>query len=151
MKKISIDTVISWGPCYTRDKILKISDGREHMTALEICDLNWVSTGDKLWLLLRPEIIPDTQLHILACHWAEQALLHERKAGREPDERSFRAIEVKRKWIDGLASVEELAAASDAARDAARAAASDAARDAARDAELQGVRAMLVWLEEHNV
>ena len=74
-------------------------------------------------------------LHEFACWCAEQALKAERKAGREPDPRSWKAIKVKRQWMKGKATIEELdaagAAAWDAAGDAARAAAGAAAWDAA--------------------
>lgn len=83
-------------------------------------------------------------LHTFACNEAELALERERKAGREPDERSWKAIKVKRQWMAGKATDKELAAACDAAwdawvtaRTAARAAAWAASRDAwfaARDA-----------------
>jgi len=47
-------------------------------------------------------------LHEAACHWAEQALRGERKAGREPDPASWEAVRVKRAWLRGQASDEEL-------------------------------------------
>jgi hypothetical protein len=77
-------------------------------------------------------------LHEFGCWYAELALL---QAGHDPDPRSWNAIKVKRKWIKGEATDEELDAARDAAWDAeweASAAASDvalaAASAAARDA-----------------
>ncbi len=72
-------------------------------------------------------------LHEFACWCAEQALLREREAGREPDKRSWTAIGVKRRWLKGEATDEELHAASAAAWAAAWAAARDAV-SAARDA-----------------
>jgi hypothetical protein len=85
-------------------------------------------------------------LHLFACQCAEKAL----KDAKVTDERCWKAIKVKRQWLKGKASDEELAAARAAAwaaaraasrdaswvaaRDAAWAAAWDAARDAARDA-----------------
>jgi hypothetical protein len=132
MLKITVDMIMSWAPCdeYSRSRVQKLGSGREGLTPLEICDLD-IPAEDRLWVLLRPEIIPETQLHILACHRAEQALLNERKLGHEPDKRSWKAIEVKRAWIEGNASDEDLDAARAAAWDAARAAARDAARAAA--------------------
>jgi hypothetical protein len=50
-------------------------------------------------------------LHKFACQNAEQALLREREAGREPDKQSWAAIEAKRKWLEGKATDEELIAA----------------------------------------
>src|SRR5690606_39639064 len=69
-------------------------------------------------------------LHEFGLWCAEQALQRERAAGREPDPRSWKALEVKRRWLAGDAGDDELAAARAAARDAAW----DTARDAARDA-----------------
>ena len=52
-------------------------------------------------------------LHEFAIWCAEQAL----SKIDNPDPRSLRALEVKRAWLDGKATNEELAAAEDAARD----------------------------------
>ena len=62
-------------------------------------------------------------LHLFAIWCAEQAL----SLVDEPDARSIEALRVKRLWMDGKATDEELAAAWDAAADAAW----DAARDRA--------------------
>jgi hypothetical protein len=86
-----------------------------------------------------------TVLHEFACWCAEIALQAERAAGREPDPRSWAAIEAKRAWLRGEIDDQALAAARAVAwaaawvaagnardaRAAARAAASAAARDAA--------------------
>src|SRR5690606_5004549 len=70
-------------------------------------------------------------LHEFGLWCAEQALQRERAAGREPDPRSWKALEVKRRWLAGDAGDDELAAARAAARDAAWDAAVAPARDAA--------------------
>jgi hypothetical protein len=72
-------------------------------------------------------------LHEFACWCAEQALLREREAGREPNPRSWAAIEVKRKWLKGEANDDRLDVAWAEAWDAVWPAARDATR-AARDA-----------------
>ena len=69
-----------------------------------------------LWHL--PAEVGQGILHEFACWCAEQALKAELNAGREPDPRSWQAIETKRKWVRGEATDQELAAARDAARDA---------------------------------
>ncbi len=74
-------------------------------------------------------------LHEFACWCVEQALLRERELGREPDRRSWDAIEVKRKWMNGEATDEELEMARIAAYDAERET-SYAARAVARFAAL---------------
>jgi hypothetical protein len=61
-------------------------------------------------------------LHEFACWCAEEALLRERAAGREPDKRSWAAIETKRKWLKGEATDEELVTVGLEAWDAARSA-----------------------------
>ena len=78
-------------------------------------------------------------LHEFACWCAERALLRERDAGREPDPRSWDAVEAKRAWLRGEIDDKALAAAAAAAwatAAAARAAvyAAAAAVDAAVDA-----------------
>lgn len=50
-------------------------------------------------------------LHEFAVWCAERALQAERKAGREPDARSWEALAVKRRWLDGQATDKQLHAA----------------------------------------
>ena len=69
-------------------------------------------------------------LHEFACDIAEKAL----KRANVTDKRSWNAIKVKRLWLDGKATDEELSAAYSAAYSAARYAAGYAARYAARSA-----------------
>jgi hypothetical protein len=73
------------------------------------------------------------ELRLFACDCAERALIRERDAGREPDPRSWAAIEVSRRYADGQATDDELAAAR------------DAAWAAARDAERAWQRERLTW------
>ena len=96
--------------------------------------------GDKFAASLRTHLAKADAtmvLHEFACWCAERALKAERKAEREPHPASRKAIKVKRQWMKGKATDEEL----DAARDAARAAARGASRDAARDAAWDAARA----------
>ena len=71
-------------------------------------------------------------LRLWACECAERALLTQRGAGREPDPRSWRAIEVARAYTMDAASIEDLVAARSAASSAAWSAAWLAASSAAR-------------------
>ena len=73
----------------------------------------------------------DLVLHEFACEVAECALM----IGQVEDERSWNAIAVKREWMAGRATNEQLVAAKDAAWDAARGAKA-AAWDAARGARV---------------
>jgi hypothetical protein len=67
---------------------------------------------------------------------AERALLREREAGREPDKRSWKAIDVIRLFADGKATLRQMDAAANAAYNAASAAysAADSAASAAYNA-----------------
>ena len=62
----------------------------------------------------------DTTARLFAADCAEAALLGGRACGREPDPRSWAAVDVARRFARGEATRAELTAASDAARDAAR-------------------------------
>jgi len=98
-------------------------------------------------------------LHEFACWCAERVLRRERKAGREPDDRSWNAIKTKRAWLDGKATDDELnaawvaawaaAAAADAARAAAAAEDRDAAKVAARNAQNAKLESLLTKLLEN--
>ena len=92
-------------------------------------------------------------LHELAIWCAEDALEKERRAGREPDRRSVEVLAVKRRWLDGQATNEELSSARDAAwcavqearvatREAVWVAAQDAAWSATRETALVAARAV---------
>ena len=70
-------------------------------------------------------------LHEFACWCADEALYAERGAGREPDPRSWAAVEAKRAWLKGEIGSDALDAASAAASAAAWAAAWAAAMAAA--------------------
>jgi hypothetical protein len=56
-------------------------------------------------------------LHEVALRSAEQVLLREREAGREPDPSIWKGIEVLRRWVKGEATDEELAAAREAEKE----------------------------------
>jgi hypothetical protein len=96
-----------------------------------------VDAADK-WVTCRVRLVErldrwdDRTARLFAADCAEAVLLGERASGREPDERSWNAVAVARRFAIGDASAADLVAARDAAR-AARDAAG-AARDAARDA-----------------
>ena len=75
-------------------------------------------------------------LHLFAIDCAERAL----KDVHVTDERSWNALKVKRRWLDKLATDQDLAAAWGAARDAAWAAARDAAWYAAMAAAMAAAR-----------
>jgi hypothetical protein len=154
-KVVTLEQVLSLNLYYSKEKLLEISEGKTELTIGEIIDLRFVSAENKLWLLLREEIIPARTLHEFALWCAETALTRTKVT----DERSWNALKVKRLWLDGKATDEELDAAMVAARDAAgvaappypaykvaaRAAAWSAARDTTKAAAKSAARDA-IWL-----
>lgn len=147
MKTITYEDFVSFKPCWLiyaeeRDKhaeqLARYRKMRDEWSAIDILRLDEVDAEDRLWLVLREELIDAPILHEFACRCADRAIA---RIGK-PDSRSVAAIEAKRKWLRGEISDDELDAAWDAAlaaakyaaRAAARAAAMAAARAAARDA-----------------
>ena len=143
--KIGIDEIMSFGPCeeYTKERITetwKRNKIRKYITLDQALNLD-IPAEDVLWLVLRPEFIQEKELHLHGCHFAEQALESERKAGREPHPDSWNAIKIKRKWLKGKATDGEHAAAGAAAAGAAWAAAARAAATAEAGAWAAAARA----------
>lgn len=135
MKSITYEEFLEFKPCWLKTeggvaRLKKIGARKERWTALDILALDDVDAEDKLWAVLREELIDARILHEFACWCAEDALSHVENA----DERSWNAIKVKRAWLRGEVSDAELAAAEAAAADAARSAAEAAAWSAARAA-----------------
>ena len=135
LPRVTLDEFLSFKPCWLDDE-----QGRRRLRyyarklggsadALEILALRRIPADERLWAVLREEFIPAPILHEFACRCAEDAL----SRIDNPDPRSINAIAIKRRWIAGEATDEELAAARTAAW-AAQAAAQDAARTAARAA-----------------
>lgn len=148
MKTITYEDFVSFKPCWLiyaeeRDKhaeqLARYRKMRDEWSALDILRLDDVAADDRLWLVLREELIDAQILHEFACRCADRAIA---RIGK-PDSRSVAAIEAKRKWLRGEISDDELDAAWDAAlaaarateRGAARAAAMAAARAAEMDAK----------------
>ena len=145
MNKITVRQIMSWRPCseYPRGRVKKIIGSGK--TPLDICALD-LPARDLLWVLLRPEIIPEMDLHQLSCTFAAGALPLWEKCF--PDDRRPRiAIETKRKWVAGESTSADLAAAWDAAWAAARAAgaATGAAAGAAARAAAWAAARAAAW------
>lgn len=123
MKTITYEQFLQFKPCYLSNPDKKklmdsIAQRRERWSALDILELENIPAADRLWAVLREELIDAPILHELACRCAERAL----SRVENPDPRCLRAIEIKRAWLRGKATDEELVLALAAAQDAARAA-----------------------------
>jgi hypothetical protein len=174
MKTITIDEIIALEPrsAYPPERIRALAGGKEHWSALEILAWEDIPAEHRLRLVHREELINAPLLHEAACRYAERALARL----PEPDPISVDLLALKRRWVRGEVSDEELAAArsaavyaavyateaaaryaardaawnaaTDAARNAARYAATDAAQEAAWEAERESQVAILRGLLE---
>jgi hypothetical protein len=152
LKKLTIDEIRSWEPCYDPARYLPADWSG---TALDILALTAVPPEDRLWVVLRPEVLNDTTLRRLACAFVRETPICDGRTVWDllTDPRSRAAVETAEKYCDGLATAEELdaaRAAAEAAWAAARSAsaaraAAWAARAAARSAS--AARAA-VWAAE---
>ena len=145
MKTITYEDFVSFNPCWLTDEeernehadqLARYRAMRDEWSAIDILRLDEVDAKDRLWLVLREELIDAPILHEFACRCAERALSRINK----PDARSVAAIEAKRKWLRGEISDKELVAAMDAALAASWPSASNAARDAAMAAACAAAR-----------
>ena len=100
-------------------------------TIVDVLRADWISAADRVWVATRPGMLSDRILRLFAARCARRALECERAAGREPDQRSWAAVETVERFARGEATDEELVSAATAAR---RAAATAAARRAAATA-----------------
>ena len=132
---ITTEQIMSWNPCDRYNEGIVSDLIGAGKTPIEIAELG-IPVEDRLWVLLRNDVIPEMDLHSLACDFAQEV------AHLNPDPRVQAAIDAKRKWIAGQISDKELAAAWEAAWEAARAAAmAAAARAAAWAATWEAARA----------
>lgn len=111
MKTFTIKDIKSWTPCYDPLEVLPADWSG---TALDILRSRKedISPDDRLWVVLRSEIIDDKTLRLFAvrCARSVQHLL--------TDPYSIAAIDVAERFANGNATEEELARARGAAREA---------------------------------
>ena len=98
------------------ERLLEYFKQKKEWSALDILRLSGsdVNDSDKLHAVLCPELIDRKLLHELACDFAEHAQIYV----NAPHQDSLKAIEVKRKWLRGEATDDELRIARDAAHTA---------------------------------
>ena len=142
MRTVTVEQFLAFNPCYGEERIRRIAERtvKTEFTALDILAIPRIPNEDRLWAVLREELIDAPILHEFACRCAERALA----MVDNPDPRSVTAIEAKRAWLRGEITDNELAAASAAAR----AAAWDAAWDAEHKWQVAEIKRMLQGVTE---
>lgn len=136
MKTLTIADIRNLRPCYDPIKFLPETWSG---TIIDILDIKECSFEDRLWVILNTEFVSDKLMRLFSV-WCARQVQH-----LMTDARSIVALDVAEKFANGLATKDELfaasAAASAAALDAAWDAAWYAARYAARDAAWAAARA----------
>jgi hypothetical protein len=108
---ITLEDLKAWDACY-------LHDGRDDLLRalfikpVSVIDLltrtdgGWagVSLQDRLWVVLRSDVLSDRILRLFACNCAERALARM----PNPDPRSVQAVAVARRFALGQATSEEL-------------------------------------------
>ena len=115
---VTVKDILSFEPCeeWTEERIKKAFGKKNKVDALWILNQKHVSTLDRLWLVLREELLPAPVLQEFECLCTKRILQKERRAGKEPDPRSWAVIKAKRAWLKGEITDEELAVALEGAR-----------------------------------
>ena len=122
MKQIDMKYIRSLGPCY--DPIKHISEDWTG-TAVDLLKMDGVPFLDRLWVVLRTDLVSEKCMRLFAV-WSARQVQH-----LMTDPRSIAALDIAERFANGEATNEELLAARDAACAAAWAATWDAERDAA--------------------
>jgi hypothetical protein len=138
MRTFTAKDLNSWEPCYNpvTDPKKKFLPADWSGTAIDFLKIEVCPPEDRLWVVLRQELIDANTLRLFAVYCARTAL----SLVPNPDPRSVAACDVAERFANGKATNDELAAADAAARAAAAAAraayaaAADAAAYAADDA-----------------
>ena len=123
-KRLTISDVVALEPCgldgnddgrnYTPERIARIFSGRETLTLGDILAMDEISISDRLWVVLKRGVLPESVRVGLGCDYAERVLaIAESWAGNEGLSRL--AIDVTRKWLRGEATDKERSAAALAA------------------------------------
>jgi hypothetical protein len=106
MKTITIEEFMAFEPCsrYPESRIREIAGSKAKWSALDILALESVPASDRLWAVLHEELIDTRVLCVLTCIWLERTLAYTGTS----DPCLADAIQVKRAWLRGEASEEEL-------------------------------------------
>lgn len=99
VQRFTVPDILSWLPApeYTYGALRAlVGTGK---TPLELSQLP-IPASTRLWLVLRPEILPESQLYQVACTWAEQVQFAW-QAVYPGDRRPQNMIAARRDWIAG--------------------------------------------------
>jgi hypothetical protein len=107
MKQFTINDIRSWKPCY---------DPSRHLTeswkgnAVDILENRDIPFQDRLWVVLRTELVSERTMRLFAVWCYRQTLVFL----PDQDKRCIEAANVAEKFANGEATIEELTAAGSA-------------------------------------
>jgi hypothetical protein len=93
----------NWNACYTNGHIAELYDGKPDLSPLQICELQ-IPVLHRLWVVLREEIIPATELHELGLIFVRDAVVQRPETRQAGD----KLLDVKRQWLAGQVTDAEL-------------------------------------------
>jgi hypothetical protein len=108
--RITIPRLREWDACYEPDEIAAVFGRRKALSPFEICALD-IPASDRLWVLLRPAIIPENELHALGIKFVMAPLPGPKVRTRgvaAHRRRVLALLSVKRKWMRGKLSDHQL-------------------------------------------
>lgn len=132
MKTVTLEQFLTFSTYWldeedSKERLREIGLRENEWTALDVLALEEVSADDRLWTVLREDFLSKNTLYEFALLCAEHTLT----IAKVTNERCWNAIKVKRAWVRGEASDDELDTARHAAKTAAWAASQGATQDTA--------------------
>ncbi len=101
MKTFTINDILSWHPCY--HPIKHLPEGWSG-TALDILKADSIPYMDRLWVVLRPELVSEKAMRLLAVWTYRQTL----KFITKSDPRCIEAANIAERYALGERTIEEL-------------------------------------------
>jgi hypothetical protein len=113
-KQITMAEIRSWHPCYDPSRHLPEDWSG---TALDMLRQGQIPPHDRLWAVLRQQVLDDRMLRLLACAYVRRTPVGDGRMVWDllTDARSRAAVEAAERYALGGATEEELAAAASAA------------------------------------
>jgi hypothetical protein len=102
LKYFNANSIRSWDPCYDPKRYFT---GDQRLNAIKILEDTRISVPDRLWCVLRTDLVSEKLMHLFAV-WCVRQVQHLIK-----DQRSLDALDVAERFANGLATREELSAA----------------------------------------
>ena len=128
LKRFTVDQFMRFRPCLSRDQVTQLFNSRATLTATDALSLK-IPPDQIVWAVTRPGVLPRDILRRWLADVVERCLMRERKAGREPDARSWAVVPALRRY-PGKKRMAEISATTATHAAAYATTAADAAADA---------------------